>query len=103
MSHKTDQLTKARMRDGRCLLCLYSKKAGRLDQVYSPDVISIHHIKTRGAGGTDDLDNLICLCHRHHMEVHSGKYSKEELRALIGESGELQRRRPRLEDISQDR
>lgn len=30
----------------------------------------VHHIQTRGAGGGDELGNLIALCHRHHMEAH---------------------------------
>lgn len=29
-----------------------------------------HHIRTRGAGGTDDPVNLIRLCGPHHVEVH---------------------------------
>jgi predicted restriction endonuclease len=32
--------------------------------------VEIHHIKTRGAGGTDEVFNLIALCHEHHTEVH---------------------------------
>lgn len=40
----------------RCLLC-----ADRAEN---------HHIKTRGAGGTDDDWNLAPLCRRHHVEVH---------------------------------
>lgn len=28
------------------------------------------HIKSRGAGGDDTLDNLIQLCRRHHSEQH---------------------------------
>lgn len=30
-----------------------------------------HHIKTRGAGGTDDHWNLALLCRAHHQEIHS--------------------------------
>lgn len=29
------------------------------------------HIKTRGAGGTDDLSNLQALCRIHHIERHT--------------------------------
>ena len=29
-----------------------------------------HHIKTRGAGGQDNQENLIELCREHHIEVH---------------------------------
>lgn len=29
-------------------------------------VLDVHHILPRIEGGTDDLDNLLTLCHRHH-------------------------------------
>lgn len=29
-----------------------------------------HHVTTRGAGGDDVPDNLMPLCHRHHVEWH---------------------------------
>jgi predicted restriction endonuclease len=32
--------------------------------------VEIHHIKTRGAGGNDEVQNLIALCIEHHTEVH---------------------------------
>ena len=33
--------------------------------------VHVHHIKTRGAGGTDEVLNLISLCPEHHTEVHT--------------------------------
>ncbi|MQA37844.1 HNH endonuclease [Rugamonas aquatica] len=30
-----------------------------------------HHVKPRSLGGTDDPDNLITLCERHHDVAHS--------------------------------
>jgi len=30
----------------------------------------IHHIRTRGAGGTDEDWNLLALCRDHHAELH---------------------------------
>lgn len=30
-----------------------------------------HHIKTRGAGGDDSLENLLSLCRPHHVEIHT--------------------------------
>jgi len=30
-----------------------------------------HHIRSRGAGGTDDAANLISLCREHHYIVHN--------------------------------
>lgn len=31
----------------------------------------IHHIVTRGAGGSDDPENLIPLCYVHHTKCHA--------------------------------
>ena len=30
-----------------------------------------HHLKTRGAGGSDDYENIMPLCRKHHTEIHS--------------------------------
>lgn len=30
----------------------------------------LHHVKTRGSGGTDVIHNLMPLCFIHHTEVH---------------------------------
>ena len=29
------------------------------------------HIKSRGAGGSDVIENVRCLCHRDHMKEHT--------------------------------
>ena len=73
----------ARRRDGRCMLCLYHYRRGEWDRVYDSWDFDVHHIRSRGAGGTDDVGNLICLCRRHHIEVHNGKYDRGLLRGLI--------------------
>jgi hypothetical protein len=31
-----------------------------------------HHIKYKSAGGSDELDNLVCLCWVCHRAVHNG-------------------------------
>jgi hypothetical protein len=31
----------------------------------------LHHVKTRGAGGTDHPWNLMPLCNLHHRELHN--------------------------------
>jgi len=33
----------------------------------------LHHIKSRGAGGSWDLDNLAWLCVECHANVHAGR------------------------------
>ncbi len=30
-----------------------------------------HHIRSRGAGGGDELENLLPLCRQHHVEWHT--------------------------------
>ena len=30
-----------------------------------------HHIRTRGAGGSDETSNLLSLCTAHHTEAHT--------------------------------
>ncbi len=34
--------------------------------------LSVDHIKSRGAGGTDELENLRCLCAACHAKRHNG-------------------------------
>ena len=44
-----------------------------------------HHIKSKGSGGHDVKDNLICLCWKCHRLVHTGEISKDELRRIVSE------------------
>lgn len=34
--------------------------------------LQVHHIKFRSQGGTDNPNNLITLCEKHHKQVHDG-------------------------------
>lgn len=36
---------------------------------FSP--VDLHHVKTRGSGGTDDAWNLMPLAHALHVDVHA--------------------------------
>jgi len=61
-------------RDGRCMIC------GRyLDE----RTVNPHHITTKGAGGDDNLENGISLCHQHHVDTHNGHYSPATLRWIL--------------------
>ena len=37
-----------------------------------PEAYDMAHIVSRGAGGSDFLSNIRCLCHACHMAEHSG-------------------------------
>ncbi len=41
------------------------------------DFCAIHHIIHWVHGGHTDLDNLVPLCHRHHHQVHEGRWTIE--------------------------
>jgi len=52
-------------RDGyACILCENGKS------------IHLHHVVSRGSGGTDEIRNLVCLCPICHAIVH-GEWSKD--------------------------
>lgn len=48
-----------------------------------PFVLHPHHLQTRGAGGDDDLTNLITLCPAHHDLVHTGVIPLEVLQSIM--------------------
>jgi hypothetical protein len=66
-----------KQRDGD--ICLYGiiKKDG----CQGPK--SVHHIVTRGAGGSDVRENLITLCQKHHDLAQCYKIAVVELRAIL--------------------
>ena len=55
-------------------LCLdqiwHCEKCGKQDYLQNFD---LHHIKYRSHGGTDEVDNLMCLCRNCHNIIHNGK------------------------------
>jgi hypothetical protein len=38
-----------------------------------------HHVKPQSAGGSDDTDNLILLCHKCHLSHHQNKLALPNL------------------------
>lgn len=38
-----------------------------------------HHIKSKGSGGGDTIQNRLCLCIPCHRKVHSGEIPKSRL------------------------
>lgn len=43
---------------------------GVMTRCGSRDRVEIHHIKSKGRGGSNDLRNLVVLCRKHHTDVH---------------------------------
>ena len=39
-----------------------------------PLAYDMAHLRSRGAGGGDTLDNVMCLAHEEHMAAHAGKF-----------------------------
>ena len=77
-------IQEARERDGVCLWGLIAQDGcvGGFD---------VHHIETKGSGGDDILDNLICLCRKHHNEAHNVRITKEQLKGLLRQFYGIQR------------
>jgi len=53
----------------RCFSALYYEP--RFDG--DPIAYDMAHKKSRGAGGSDVLENVECLCHSCHMKAHAGR------------------------------
>lgn len=43
---------------------------------------SVHHIKFRSQGGSDDIKNLMALCKRHHDKAQNREYSEGEMQLI---------------------
>jgi len=54
-------------------------------EVCGHEAVDIHHISTRGMGGTkkeDTIDNLMCLCRNCHIKYGDKKQYKEYLHKM---------------------
>lgn len=58
MKRKIDKDLLSSYRNKPCLVC------------GSTNGTVAHHIKTVGSGGDDIPENLMCLCFKHHTEIH---------------------------------
>lgn len=47
-----------------------------------PGVVHVHHIRSRGAGGGDEPENLISLCPECHAKAHAGQVERGKLRQI---------------------
>ena len=71
-----ETVLRVRMRDGVCLAGLILRDGCTVGA-------DVHHISSRGSGGDDSLENMICLCRRHHNRAHAGQISRGRLRAIL--------------------
>jgi len=55
----------------------------------SKEHLEVHHIIYRSQGGTDDVNNLITLCHECHQGVHKGnvKISRSKVKSFKAAAG----------------
>lgn len=42
-----------------------------------------HHIKSRGAGGSDTMGNIVACCWFCHEKIHRGLIGREVLRGIV--------------------
>jgi 5-methylcytosine-specific restriction endonuclease McrA len=41
------------------------------------NMLDVHHKKTRGAGGSDTLENCSLVCRKCHNDIHDGKFMQD--------------------------
>jgi 5-methylcytosine-specific restriction endonuclease McrA len=70
-----------RIKDQKCIDKI--RKIGYCEICGSNYALEVHHIKSKGSGGNDTEDNLICLCYVHHRETHDGNISRDKLREIV--------------------
>jgi hypothetical protein len=63
-------------RDGVCLVGLIVRDGCEGE-------LSVHHIKTRGSGGNDELSNLITVCLKHHDLCQKRKIDVDTQHAIL--------------------
>lgn len=51
---------------------VYKSRGFKCEVCSFDDVIEVHHIISKKAGGTDEHSNLILLCPNHHALIHAG-------------------------------
>ncbi len=45
--------------------------------------LDVHHITSKGAGGSDVKENLVTLCRKHHIMAQNKQIPVEELRQIL--------------------
>lgn len=79
----------ARIRDPEAV---QRKVAGAACRICGRTASDGHHVVLRSQGGDDVEDNIVPLCHEHHMQYHAGverrlKLTTEEFQYVIAKLG----------------
>ena len=45
--------------------------------------VDLHHVKTRGSGGSDEEFNLMPLCRWHHSQIHTEGLNKLSMKYRV--------------------
>lgn len=59
--------------------------------------VDVHHVRTKGAGGGDELTNIVSLCRGHHQAFHS--MGVKSFKAKYGQAITFFRQRKRLPEL----
>ncbi len=51
-------------------------------EIYGRTSVEIHHIKYRGRGGKDEIDNLCALCRQCHTNCHAEILSERDVKYI---------------------
>jgi hypothetical protein len=72
-----------RIKDQKCIDKIRKIGQCEIPECNSSYCLQVHHIKSKGSGGNDTKNNLICLCYVHHRETHDGNISRDKLREIV--------------------
>lgn len=75
-SKQTMSYPKPKRIKNRKLLDSFHDKACVINNYGCSGQVSGHHIQSKGAGGPDVAENILALCHWHHVEIHKIGSSK---------------------------
>jgi 5-methylcytosine-specific restriction endonuclease McrA len=62
---------------------MYRRDGWKCRHCGSRSMLTPHHLIFQGHGGTDDLENLLCLCMKCHDDVHDRRLLIEIVDTVI--------------------
>jgi len=58
---------------GRCQWVIMEDFLPGIPMICGKEANHAHHMKRRGEGGDDSMENLVAICAKHHREAHPEK------------------------------